>query len=257
MKRKLFGLVQAPGAKPKDNHQPVAGIASVTPSLEHQSPPTALECRSIVGGAMQKPVDGTRKDPALQQEDEAIAAKAAEHERRSAAARKAWITIRSNKVPAADGGASQPTSLVMPTGKASGASMATGPIHRIPPVFSAQSSDSVGKLFHECSGKAEIPTAESESIPDPAVVGKSDAKPNRKPPGVKAKENGTPLKRGAALQIMTYPRPATKAVLVRAAREHDQSLSSFLIRAGLEKAAIRKGCEVKDLLPPDELDQYL
>lgn len=65
------------------------------------------------------------------------------------------------------------------------------------------------------------------------------------------------MKRGAALQIMTYPRPATKAVLVRAAREHDQSLSSFLICAGLEKAAIRKGCEVKDLLPPDELHQYL
>jgi uncharacterized protein (DUF1778 family) len=56
---------------------------------------------------------------------------------------------------------------------------------------------------------------------------------------------------------MVYPRPQTKAVLVRAAREHHQALSSFLIRAGLEKAARLHGCEAEDLLPQDELEQYL
>ena len=74
MKRKLFGLVQGAGTKPKDNNQPVAGIGSETPLL----PATALECGPIVGGAMQEPVEGTRKQPALQQEYEAVAAKAAE-----------------------------------------------------------------------------------------------------------------------------------------------------------------------------------
>lgn len=249
MKRKRFELVQAPDAKTKDSDQPCAEIANAMPLLQHEN----AECGPIAGGGMQVLVESTPKKPALQQ-DEAIAAKAAEHERRAVAARKAWITIRSNKA-AAD--ATRAASLITPTGKASGASMATGPIDQIPPEFSAQSSDNAGKPFHENGRKEEITTTESERIPDPTVVGESEAKPKRRPPGVKAKENGTPLKRGAALQVMTYPRPATKAVLVRAAREHGQSLSSFLILAGLEKAASRKGCEVKDLLPPDELHQYI
>jgi hypothetical protein len=79
----------------------------------------------------------------------------------------------------------------------------------------------------------------------------------RKPPGRRAKEYGTRLKRGLAVQVMVYPRPGAKAVLVRAAREHHQALSSFLIRAGLEKAAKLQGCESEDLLPQDELEQYL
>jgi hypothetical protein len=79
----------------------------------------------------------------------------------------------------------------------------------------------------------------------------------RKPPGRRAKENGTRLKRGLAVQVMVYPRPGAKAVLVRAAREHHQALSSFLVRAGLEKAARLQGCEAEDLLPQDELEQYL
>jgi hypothetical protein len=80
----------------------------------------------------------------------------------------------------------------------------------------------------------------------------------RNPPGRRAKEDGTPLKRGLAVQVMVYPRPeATKVVLVRAARKHHQALSSFLIRAGLEKAARLQGCEAEDLLPQDELEQYL
>jgi len=56
---------------------------------------------------------------------------------------------------------------------------------------------------------------------------------------------------------MVYPRPETKAVLVRAARNHDQALSSFLILAGLEKAAALEGCTVEDLVPEHELRQYV
>ncbi len=40
-----------------------------------------------------------------------------------------------------------------------------------------------------------------------------------KPPGVKAKKKGTKLKRGAAVQIVWYPRPRTKAALVEASRK--------------------------------------
>ncbi len=79
----------------------------------------------------------------------------------------------------------------------------------------------------------------------------------RKPPGRRAEEHGTRLKRGQAVQVMVYPRPETKVVLVRAARENHQALSSFLIRAGLEKAAKLQGCEAEGLLPQGELEQYL
>jgi hypothetical protein len=80
----------------------------------------------------------------------------------------------------------------------------------------------------------------------------------RKPPGVRAKEEGTPLRRGAATQLMVYPRPKTKAALVRAARKHDQSVSSYMILAALEKDAKDEGCELADLgVPQDELEQYV
>ena len=88
----------------------------------------------------------------------------------------------------------------------------------------------------------------------------SESKENskgRKPPGVRAKEGGTKLKRGAAVQVMTYPRPETKAVLVKAARENGQTVSSFLILAGLEKAAARQGCTVENLVPEQELRPYV
>jgi len=202
MKRKR-GLVQVLGAKPKDNDQSVTGIASATPLLSA----TAPECGPIVGGAMQEPVEGTRMQPAIQQEDEA--AQAAEHARRSAGSRKASITIRTNKTAAEN--ATEAMALVTP--KESKASVATGAIHlkeQIPAEFSAQSSNIAGKLFHERVGKAGITTAETERIPYPTVVSECKAKSKRKPPGVKAKENGTRLKRGAAVQVMTYPRQRRK-----------------------------------------------
>ena len=196
--------------------------------------------------------------PVPNQDNAAVAEKAAEYERRSAGVRKAWITIRRNKAAAKD--ATQATPLVTPTDKPSEAFVATDPVHpneQMPSEFSALSLDNAGTLFQNRVGKAEIKTIEAQRIPYPAVGSESKANSKRKPPGVPAKEGGTPLKRGRALQVMAYPRPETKAVLVRAAQQHDQALSSFLILAGLEKAASLKGCEVKDLVPPDELQQYV
>jgi hypothetical protein len=60
---------------------------------------------------------------------------------------------------------------------------------------------------------------------DPTVVCpvSGSERNGRKPPGRRAKEHGTRLKRGLALQVMVYPRPQTKTVLVRAARETSSS----------------------------------
>ena len=77
----------------------------------------------------------------------------------------------------------------------------------------------------------------------------------RKPPGVRAKEGGTKLKQGAAVQVKIYPRPEMKAALVKASRKNGQTVSSFLILAGLEKAARLQGCTVEDLVPQDEIRQ--
>jgi hypothetical protein len=77
-----------------------------------------------------------------------------------------------------------------------------------------------------------------------------------KAPGIPAKKAGTKLKRGAATQVMIYPRPRAKAALVEASREINRPLSSFLVMAGLTAAAALKGCEIADLVPPDELQQY-
>jgi hypothetical protein len=79
---------------------------------------------------------------------------------------------------------------------------------------------------------------------------------NMKAPGIRAKKTGTKLKRGAALQVMVYPRPRTKGVLVAASRDVNRPLSSFMIMAGLTAAAALNGCEIADLVPPDELQQY-
>ena len=77
-----------------------------------------------------------------------------------------------------------------------------------------------------------------------------------KAPGIRAKKAGTKLARGAAVQVMVYPRPDTKGVLVEAAREVNRPLSSFMIMASLSAAAALKGCAVADLIPPEELQQY-
>jgi hypothetical protein len=75
-------------------------------------------------------------------------------------------------------------------------------------------------------------------------------------PGSRAKKTGTTLKRGRATQIVCYPRLRTKAVLVEASREVDRPLSSFMIMASLGAAAALQGCEIAELIPPDELQQY-
>lgn len=76
-------------------------------------------------------------------------------------------------------------------------------------------------------------------------------------PGVMAKKHGTPLKRGAATQVMTYPRPKTKAVLVDVSREVNESLSSFLVKAALFRAAKIRRCKVSALIPKEEFQLYV
>jgi hypothetical protein len=78
-----------------------------------------------------------------------------------------------------------------------------------------------------------------------------------KAPGRRAQTGGKKLKRGAAVQVVCYPRPITKAMLVHASRMADRSLSSFMILASLKEAASIKGCHVEDLIPPEEYQQYL
>jgi uncharacterized protein (DUF1778 family) len=77
-----------------------------------------------------------------------------------------------------------------------------------------------------------------------------------KAPGVIAKPGGKPLKRGQALQVVCYPRPKTKAVLVAASRASGISLSSFLILAALKQAAALQNCEISTLITREELEQY-
>ena len=78
----------------------------------------------------------------------------------------------------------------------------------------------------------------------------------RKAPGVRAKKRGTRLKRGMATQVMTYPRLKTKRVLVEASRDAGLALSSFMLLSALKEAAALRGCEIADLIPPEELQRY-
>lgn len=75
-------------------------------------------------------------------------------------------------------------------------------------------------------------------------------------PGRRAWKTGKKLKRGAALQIMAYPRSGAKRVLVEAARNLGISLSSLLVGSGLAVAAKLAGCSVTDLVPRTELGLY-
>jgi len=92
---------------------------------------------------------------------------------------------------------------------------------------------------------------------------KSDLKAKRRKPrkgnsapGVMAKEAGTRLKRGAATQVMIYPRPRTKAIFVRASKLKDLSLSSYVIRAAANAAAYDLGYPLNELIPEEEIKQY-
>jgi hypothetical protein len=62
------------------------------------------------------------------------------------------------------------------------------------------------------------------------------------------------MKRGAALQVMTYPRPKTKVVLVEASRKAKQKLSSFIQLSALRDIARSRNCNIEDLIPKAELD---
>ena len=128
---------------------------------------------------------------------------------------------------------------------------------QILPQICVQSIDNTDKPFLGRAGKAETKRATTGRTAYPAENESKANLKSRKAPGVRAKEGGSRLKRGAATQVMVYPRPETKAVLVRAARNHDQALSSFLILAGLEKTAALEGCTVEDLVPEHELRQYV
>lgn len=77
-----------------------------------------------------------------------------------------------------------------------------------------------------------------------------------KAPGIRARKRGTKLKRGAAVQVMCYPRPKTKAVLVEASREVGLSLSSFILLGSLRAVAALRGCAMENLVPPEELQRY-
>ena len=76
-------------------------------------------------------------------------------------------------------------------------------------------------------------------------------------PGPKAKKTGKRLKRGKALQVMTYPRARTKSVLVEGARAAHEKLSSFMIKRSLEYIAAKRGCEVNELIPSDEYEALM
>jgi hypothetical protein len=245
MKRVITKVLQKPTVRRTDDDQQIAGLTSVAPSAQQYPLATVDDCDPVSRVAIQVVVPN--------QQDGAVSAKIAQHERRSAAARKAWITIRLNKAAAQD--TTRPTSVVTPTGKVSGAFLATGSKNleeQIQSQFPGQSSGD-----DERGSNGVTITASSDRTHDHVLSGESQSKPRKRRRGVEAKEHGTPLKRGAAVQIMTYPRPATKAVLVKAAREQNRSLSSFLILAGLEKAANLKECTLKDLIPKEELRQYV
>ena len=77
-----------------------------------------------------------------------------------------------------------------------------------------------------------------------------------KAPGVSAKKAGKGLKRGQALQVMTYPRRRTKALVLWAARDAGLSLSSFMLLASLKEVAALQGCNIDELVPADELKRY-
>jgi hypothetical protein len=76
-------------------------------------------------------------------------------------------------------------------------------------------------------------------------------------PRRRAASGCTPSKPGAAMKVMVYPRPKIKAILVKASRKVGLSLSSFIIRSALKRTAAMMKCDVTDLIPADELAQYV
>jgi DNA-binding transcriptional ArsR family regulator len=76
-------------------------------------------------------------------------------------------------------------------------------------------------------------------------------------PRLRSLSGCTPSKPGGAMKLMVYTRPKVKSVIVEASRKAGLSLSSFIIRASIKQTAAMCDCEVTDLIPPAELDQYV
>ena len=73
----------------------------------------------------------------------------------------------------------------------------------------------------------------------------------------RAQKTRTRLKRRSAMEIVCYPGPVTQLILVEAARRSNRSLASFVILSALREAARLKGVHLDQILPPEELEQYV
>ena len=105
-----------------------------------------------------------------------------------------------------------------------------------------------GKSIHGWARQVQVRSSPSKRQVDDEVVteGSRDATKKERDT-VKARVSGE----GRLLS-----RPKTKAVLVEASRRSKRALSSFMVLASLKEAAAIQGCEVADLIPPEELEQY-
>jgi hypothetical protein len=72
-----------------------------------------------------------------------------------------------------------------------------------------------------------------------------------------APKKQTKVKGRSAMQIVCYPGPVTQLILVEAAYRSKRSLASFVILSALREAARLKGVHLDQILPPEELEQYL
>lgn len=68
----------------------------------------------------------------------------------------------------------------------------------------------------------------------------------------KAKSRGTSIKRGRVISFTIYPRPKTKAILVKAAKTAKRNVSQFVILEALKNIAQDEGKSLSELLPEDE-----
>lgn len=178
--------------------------------------------------------------------------KAAEHEWRAAAARKAWATIRAKKAARMEQAERDRTaSRTRSDQKALANDVNPGLSRQKQRLSDSKEQDSdANEPSQQKHGRGASAGEQTNETQEKSLA-------RRRAPGPPPREGGTPLKRGAALQVMTYPRPKTKAVFVKAASKVGVSVSSFLIRAGLEKIARDQGCDISDLIPESELRLYI
>lgn len=190
----------------------------------------------------------------LKLELETTESKAAEHEWRAAAARKAWVTIRAKKAARMEKAEGDEIASRTRSGqKAVANSVKPGSLRQKQRLSNSKEQHSNGsEPLQQQRQRSMI-----ANVGKPTNETQEKGLTSRKAPGRPPSEAGTPLKRGAALQVMVYPRAKTKAVLVRAALKTGRALSSFLIRAALEKIARDQGCDISDLVPESELRLYI